>query len=202
MEAAHRSADVDPAQVRAQLAECLNSLAEAAGLGPGRVLVVGVSTSEIAGRAIGTATSAELGQAVADVLRAFRERTGCEVAVQCCEHLNRALVVSRAALEAHGWTEVAAVPVPGAGGAAAAAWYFTLPDPCLAESLAADAGIDVGDTLIGMHLKRVAVPFRGARNRVGHAHVTMARTRPPLIGGARAVYDAVEARRRWQGRQE
>lgn len=188
---------VTPEEVRRQTAECLADLQAAAGLGPGKVLVVGASTSEIAGERIGTATSAVLGQAVVDAVLAFAEETGCDVVFQCCEHLNRALVARADAVERHGWREVTAVPVPGAGGAVAAAAYFTWPDARLVEAVAADAGIDIGDTLIGMHLRRVAVPVRGRRREIGRAHVTMARTRPPLVGGARAVYDRAAAAARW-----
>jgi uncharacterized protein (TIGR01440 family) len=187
---------VTPEQVAAELRECLEDLRDAAGLGPGQVLVVGASTSEMAGARIGTAGSLELGRAVAETVLEFARATGCAAAFQCCEHLNRALVVPRALVQERGWREVAAVPVPGAGGAVAAFAYALQSDACLVEAIEADAGIDIGDTLIGMHLRRVAVPVRGRRKQVGHAHVVMARTRPPLIGGARAVYDPSELRRR------
>lgn len=188
--------EVDHGSVRAELATCLSDLQEVAQLRPGQVLVVGASTSEIAGKRIGTATSVELGKAVVDTVLAFAREVGCDVAFQCCEHLNRSLVVSRGLAESRGWQEVAAVPVPGAGGAVAAHAYFAIADACLVESVRGDAGIDIGDTLVGMHLKKVAVPVRGSRKEVGRAHVVMAKTRPPRIGGERAVYDAAEARRR------
>jgi uncharacterized protein (TIGR01440 family) len=186
-------------QIRSELRECLDDLRAAAELGPGRLLVVGASTSEVCGHRIGTHTSAEVGQALVETLFDFAAAAGCHLAFQCCEHLNRALVVRRSLAEARGWTEVAAVPVPGAGGSVAAHAYFAWPDACLVERVEADAGLDIGDTLIGMHLKRVAVPVRGRRNRIGEAHVVMARTRPPLVGGSRAVYDVEEARRRLFG---
>jgi uncharacterized protein (TIGR01440 family) len=183
-------------EVEQAVRECLDDLQAAAQLGPGRVLVVGASTSEIAGHRIGTATSVALGRAVVRAVLAFVREAGCDVAFQCCEHLNRALVVARDAQRRYGWREVTAVPVPGAGGAVAACAFFELEDACLVEAIEADAGIDIGDTLIGMHLRRVAVPVRGRRTTVGMAHVVMARTRPPLWGGVRAVYDVEEARRR------
>src|SRR5690606_9163932 len=108
---------------------------------------------------------------------------------QCCEHLNRALVVERTAAERYGLEIVHAVPVPRAGGSMAAFAYKQLERPCLAESIQAHAGIDIGDTFIGMHLKRVAVPIRPSIATSGEARVTMAFTRPKLIGGARAVYE-------------
>ncbi|MCL6454665.1 MAG: TIGR01440 family protein [Alicyclobacillus sp.] len=177
------------AEIRAALRDCLDDLQAAAQLGPSQVLVVGVSTSEIFGERIGTHTSLEVGAAVVDTVLAFADTVACHVAFQCCEHLNRALVVSAELARVRGWQPVSAIPVPGAGGAAPAVAFGRISDACLVESLAADAGVDIGDTLIGMHLKRVAVPVRGRRNQVGQAHVVMARTRPPLIGGSRAVYD-------------
>ncbi|MCL6515837.1 TIGR01440 family protein [Alicyclobacillus sp.] len=184
------------AEIRRELLECLEDLAAAADLGKGRLLVVGASTSEVCGHRIGSHTSVAVGRALVETLMDFADGNGCDLAFQCCEHLNRALVVRRGVAAARGYTEVSAVPVPGAGGSVAAWAYFTWPDACLVERVEADAGVDIGDTLIGMHLRRVAVPVRGRRNRIGEAHVVMARTRPPLVGGSRAVYDPLEARRR------
>ncbi|MCL6593487.1 MAG: TIGR01440 family protein [Alicyclobacillus sp.] len=191
-------APVSPEQVREELRECLADLQAAAALRPGQVLVVGASTSELAGHPIGTHTSVALGQAVVDEVLTFCREIGCYPAFQCCEHLNRALVVAQSVASARGWTEVAAVPVPGAGGAVAACAYQAMEDARLVERVVADAGIDLGGTLIGMHLRPVAVPLRGRRRWVGQAYVTLARTRPPLVGGPRTVYDAEEARRRLQ----
>jgi uncharacterized protein (TIGR01440 family) len=199
-EADEPSADtlVNLAEIEGHLLECLRDLQDVAQLTSEHVLVVGASTSEIVGKRIGTATSLAVGQAVVRTVLSFADEVGCHVAFQCCEHLNRALVVSRALAKARGWTEVTVVPVPGAGGSVAAHAYFALPDPCVVDQIEADAGIDIGDTLIGMHLKRVAVPVRGRRTEIGRAHVTMAKTRPLLFGGARAVYDVEEAKRRLQ----
>ncbi|SIS72689.1 TIGR01440 family protein [Alicyclobacillus vulcanalis] len=185
--------------VRRDLPGALTHLAREAGLGPGRLLVVGASTSEVAGERIGTATSVAIGQAIADVVLAFARETGCDVAFQCCEHLNRALVVERRVWAGRQLEEVTAIPVPGAGGAAAAAAYWAMETPCLVRGVSADAGLDIGDTLIGMHLRPVAVPVRGPVREIGRAHLVMARSRPPLVGGARAVYDPAEARRRMFG---
>lgn len=189
----------DEAALRRDLRICLDDLHAVASLGQGKLLVVGGSTSEIVGERIGTATSLDVGHAVVDTVLTFVQSIGCEVAFQCCEHLNRSLVVSAESATRRGWTVVSAVPVPGAGGAVAAAAYFRLPDGCLVESVSGDAGIDIGDTLIGMHLRRVVVPVRGRLKSIDQAHVTMATTRPPLIGGARAVYGVDEARRRVTG---
>ncbi|WP_211663651.1 TIGR01440 family protein [Lihuaxuella thermophila] len=153
------------------------------------VLVFGVSTSEVAGKRIGTSGSDRIASALFEAIIQVQRGHGFHLAFQCCEHLNRALVVERETAEKFGWPEVSAVPVPQAGGAMAAYAFRHLKDAVLVEQIQADAGIDIGDTLIGMHLKPVAVPVRPVQKKVGEAHVTMAKTRPKLIGGARAVYE-------------
>jgi uncharacterized protein (TIGR01440 family) len=192
----NRSA-VDPALQQVLIA-CLEDLQAVAQLEAGQLLVVGASSSEVIGQRIGTATSMEIGRLIVETILSFARRHGFDVAFQCCEHLNRSLVVEKVVQQMHGFERVQAVPIPGAGGAVASAAYFQFQDPCLVSSITADAGIDIGDTLIGMHLKRVAVPVRGRFQSIGEAHVTMARTRPPLVGGSRAVYDKEEALRRIQ----
>lgn len=155
---------------------------------PVRLLVVGCSTSEITGGVIGKAPAPEVGgEVVRSVLRAADEQDA-DVAFQCCEHLNRALVMERSAAEKYGYEEVCAVPHPKAGGSCASAAYRMLKDPVLVEEVAADAGMDIGNTFIGMHLKKVAVPVRLSMNRIGCAALTAAVTRPKLIGGERAKY--------------
>lgn len=171
---------------------CVRELAAAGKLKAGQLLVVGTSTSEVIGRRIGTsgATDAarEAARAIFAGIEAVRRDIGFHPLFQCCEHLNRALVTTREAAERYGLTEVSAVPVPGAGGTMAAFAYRNLPDACLVESVQAHAGLDIGDTLIGMHLRPVAVPVRPSVRTIGEAHVTMAFARPKLIGGERAVY--------------
>lgn len=174
--------------IRAQVATIAEEVAAAANLGPGKLLVVGASTSEVAGKRIGTGGAEDIASELWAGIEQVRAQYGFDVAFQCCEHLNRALVVERAVLERLSLTEVAAVPVPKAGGSMAAVAYRRLSAPCLAEMLEAHAGIDIGETLIGMHLRRVAVPFRPSLRKVGQARVTAATTRPKLIGGERAVY--------------
>ncbi|WP_454193503.1 TIGR01440 family protein [Paenibacillus sp. Marseille-Q7038] len=169
-------------------AEILRELAEAGDLGPGKVVVVGTSTSEVAGKHIGTGGALEIAQSLLNGINEIKESFGFEVVFQCCEHLNRALVMERHLLERLGLTEVSAVPIPTAGGSMAAAAYRSLAEPCLAETVEAHAGMDIGETLIGMHLRRVAVPYRTKRRYIGEARVTTAITRPKLIGGQRAVY--------------
>ena len=157
-------------------------------LEPGSLIVLGCSTSEIAGGRIGKASVPELGPVVAGAMIDACRASGMEPAFQCCEHLNRALVVERAVAERCGYEIVCAVPQPKAGGSLATAAYRRMQDPVLVERIAADAGIDVGLTLIGMHLRAVAVPIRLSTARIGCATVTAARTRPKLIGGERAKY--------------
>jgi uncharacterized protein (TIGR01440 family) len=163
-------------------------VATAGGLSADQLFVVGVSTSEVLGSRIGTAGTSDVAAALYAGLQRFREETGCYVAYQCCEHLNRALVVEREAAERYRLEPVTVVPVPKAGGAMASYAYRHLPDAVMVEEIAAHAGLDVGETLIGMHLRRVAVPFRPAQRQLGEARVNAAITRPKLIGGARAVY--------------
>jgi len=162
--------------------------AQAGGLTAGRLFVVGVSTSEVLGSRIGTSGTAEVAAALFEGLRRFRQETGVYVAYQCCEHLNRALVVEREAAERYGLEPVTVVPVPKAGGAMASYAYRHVRDAVMVEDIAAHAGLDVGETLIGMHLRKVAVPFRPSVRRIGEARVNAAYARPKLIGGARAVY--------------
>lgn len=171
-----------------QLSIVLEELAAAAGLGPDRLLVVGCSTSEVQGRQIGKGGSEAVAAALWESIEAARRRHGFAIAIQCCEHLNRALVVERSWLCQEGLVEVSAVPVPTAGGALAAHAWKRLAAPCLAETVQADAGIDIGGTLVGMHLRRVAVPVRLSLRHIGEATLIAAKTRPPLIGGERAVY--------------
>ena len=155
---------------------------------PVRLLVVGCSTSEIAGGKIGKASVPELGSDVASAVLEETAKLGIAPAFQCCEHLNRALVVERATAEKYHLTEVCAVPWPKAGGSCASAAYRLMKEPVLVETIEADAGLDIGCTLIGMHLKAVAIPIRLSVKTVGGALVTAALTRPKLIGGERAHY--------------
>lgn len=171
-----------------QVEQALAELADTASLGAGQIVVLGVSTSEVQGRRIGTSGATEVAREIFEGVRRVREPLGFETVWQCCEHLNRALVAERALAAARGWTIVSAVPVPKAGGSMAAYAYRQLNDPCLVEAVSVDAGIDIGETLIGMHLRPVAVPVRPFSRWIGEARVSMAYARPKLIGGERAVY--------------
>ncbi len=169
--------------------QALAELLSVSRLESGDIVVVGGSTSEVQGERIGTSPQIGVGEQLLDGLLQAAEAAGVTLAVQCCEHLNRAVVLPRKVARARGLQEVTARPVPGAGGALAAAYYGRLgAEACLVASIEAEAGLDIGDTLIGMHLRPVAVPVRLGRSSIGKAHLVGARTRPPLIGGARAQY--------------
>ncbi|MGZ0051721.1 TIGR01440 family protein [Brevibacillus gelatini] len=177
--------------IEQEVRQLVEEVAGLANLKAGQVMVIGCSTSEVLGKHIGKAGSRDVAAAIYRGIRTVQEQRGFAVAFQCCEHLNRALVLEREVMERYGLEEVSVVPVPTAGGSMAAHAFTQLADPVVVEQIRAHAGIDIGDTLIGMHLKQVAVPVRPAQRTVGEAHVTAARTRPKLIGGARAVYEVV-----------
>lgn len=164
-----------------------SEIIEKAKLISGQILVVGCSTSEILGEKIGSSSSPETAEAVFRGINDAAKEAGVFLACQCCEHLNRAIIVERAAVP-H-LSPVNVVPKPKAGGSFATAAYEAMEAPVAVEEIAADAGLDIGFTLIGMHLKKVAVPVRLENDRIGEAKVLAARVRPKFIGGCRAVYD-------------
>lgn len=170
-----------------QATNTVAEIVEKGKLQKGQILVIGCSTSEILGKRIGTNSVPEVAREVFSALYDYARERGIYLAVQCCEHLNRAIVIERAALPSPEAVNV--VPQPKAGGSMATAAYAAMEDPIVVEEIRGDAGIDIGLTLIGMHLKQVAVPVRLAHNRIGDALVVAARTRPKFIGGVRAVYD-------------
>ena len=176
-----------PEEIRQQAAQVAAELVEAARLRRGQIVVVGCSSSEVVGRQVGSWSTPEVGQAIFDGLNSVFAPLGIFLAAQCCEHLNRALIVEREAVP--GAEVVNAVPQPKAGGSFATAAYHSFRRAVALETIRADAGLDIGGTLIGMHLKPVAVPVRLAHNRIGRAMVLAARTRPKFIGGERATYD-------------
>ncbi|GAA5334705.1 MULTISPECIES: TIGR01440 family protein [Thermus] len=160
----------------------------------GSLFVLGGSTSEVLGERVGTRPSLEAAEAILEGLLPPLLERGIHVAVQGCEHLNRALVVEREAALAYGLEEVTVFPHPKAGGALATAAFLRFREPVVVESLKAQAhgGMDIGGVLIGMHLRPVAVPVRLSVRKLGEAVLLAAKTRPKLIGGARAVYTREE----------
>lgn len=179
-------------QLAPQLTQALTEFQEVTHLADGDLFVIGTSTSEVIGKHIGSAGTTEVATELWTALNDFRKKTGVQLAFQCCEHLNRAIVIERSVAKEHRLTPVSAVPVPKAGGSMASFVFKNMDDPVVVEEIAADAGIDIGDTFIGMHLKKVAVPVRTSVKQIGEAHLTLARTRPKLIGGVRAVYTLTE----------
>ena len=177
---------IDP--IKHSLQQALQDLQKEAKLNNEHILVIGTSTSEVIGKHIGSAGTEDVAKVLWDVFQDFSKETSVNLAFQCCEHLNRALVIEKTVAKSRGYEIVNAVPVPNAGGSMASYAYKNMTSPFLVEEIKADAGVDIGDTFIGMHLKRVAVPVRSKVTSVGEAHLTMARTRPKLIGGERAVY--------------
>jgi uncharacterized protein (TIGR01440 family) len=166
----------------------VNQLLAEAHLKKGDILVVGCSSSEILGTRIGSGSSEEVGRDVFNAVYSIVHPLGFFLAAQCCEHLNRALVVEEACAEKYNYEPVCVVPWIHGGGSFGSAAFRGFESPVMVEHIKAHAGIDIGDTLIGMHLRDVAVPVRIAQKTIGEAHIVCARTRPKLIGGERARY--------------
>ncbi|MCF6093207.1 TIGR01440 family protein [Microaerobacter geothermalis] len=180
--------EVNVKPIKNQVIQLLTELLAKKKLGNKHILVVGTSTSEVLGEKIGTAGSEQVAKAIFEGIQQVRDQHGFHVAFQGCEHINRVLVVEEETADQFHLDEVTVVPVPKAGGAMAAYAFRYMNHPVVVEHIRADAGIDIGDTLIGMHLKPVVVPFRSQIRSIGHAHVTAAFTRPKLVGGERAIY--------------
>ncbi len=170
-----------------QARRAAEDLCEKADLKPGSIVVIGCSTSEVLGSKLGTNSSPDTAKVLFENIYEVLKENDIYLAAQCCEHLNRAIIVEREAVPFA--EEVNVVPQPKAGGSFATQAYAHFKDPIAIEEIKADAGIDIGATLIGMHLKKVAVPVRLDVKFIGEAPVTAARTRPKFIGGERAVYD-------------
>ena len=173
--------------IRSDAAAAAAQLVEAAKLHRGQIVVIGCSSSEVVGRRVGTWSTPEVGKAIYDGLSSVFDPLGIYLAAQCCEHLNRAIIVEHAAVPDAEIVNV--VPQPKAGGSFATAAYNTFRQPVALEEIRADAGLDIGGTLIGMHLKKVAVPVRLEQDHIGEAHLLAARVRPKFIGGERANYN-------------
>lgn len=178
--------------IRKEAAAAMQALVEEAGLHAGEIVVVGCSSSEVGGHKIGTDSSPEVARAILEGILPILGRNGLYLAAQCCEHLGRALVVEYDAAVRYGLAAVNVIPQPKAGGSFATAAYAAFHHPVAVESLHAQAaaGLDIGGTLIGMHLRPVAVPLRLSMRQLGNAILLAARTRPKFVGGGRAVYDS------------
>ena len=176
-------------EIEEQARAAVTELLDTAHLQSGEIVVVGCSSSEICWKKIGSASSVETANAVFGAIYPVLKERGIYLAAQCCEHLNRAIILEKAAADKYMLPIVNAVPQPKAGGSFATAAYRAFEHPVAVEYIQAHAGMDIGDTLIGMHLRPVAVPVRLSVKQVGQAHLVCARTRPRYIGGERAHYD-------------
>ena len=174
--------------IKQQAESAIRELLEKSNLEKGDIFIIGCSSSEIKGEHIGKGSDIDAAKAVFEAVKPILDEKGIYLAAQCCEHLNRAVILERAAL-LPGQDIVNVVPQLHAGGSFAMTVYENLIDPVAVETVRAACGMDIGDTLIGMHLKPVAVPVRIETKEIGRAHVVCARTRPKFIGGSRAVYD-------------
>ena len=175
------------AQVEQEATRAAQELAQVARLHRGQIVVVGCSTSEVVGHQVGSWSTPEVAEAIFRGLSSVFAPMGVYIAAQCCEHLNRALIVEHEAVPNAEIVNV--LPQPKAGSSFATAAYQAFRHPVALEEIRADAGLDIGGTLIGMHLKKVAVPVRLAQNHIGQAILLAARVRPKFIGGERAIYD-------------
>ena len=183
---------MDFSEITSQSEQAVTEIIKAAHLKAGSLFVIGCSSSEVLGSRIGTATNMDSAKAIYDGIIPVLKKYGIYVAAQCCEHLNRALVVERETMEHFGFEQVNAIPQPNhAGGAFATECYDRFDEPVLVESINAlgDAGIDIGGTMIGMHIKSVVVPLRISLRKIGEAPIICARRRPKYVGGSRAIYD-------------
>ena len=176
-------------QIKLQSAQAVKELLEVAACRENDIFVVGCSSSEVLGEKIGTHSSEDAAKAIVEGILPELRKSGIFLAAQCCEHLNRALIIERAAAEYYRLPICNVVPQPKAGGSFATAVYAAFEEPVAVEAVEAAAGMDIGDTLIGMHLRPVAVPVRLSLKKIGEANLVCARTRPKFIGGERARYD-------------
>lgn len=175
--------------IQKEVKAVFSEVVDQANLQEGSILVIGCSTSEIAGSPMGTDSNLKLAESVYDAFYDYLKSKGIYMAVQCCEHLNRALVVEKELADKLMLERVNVVPQPKAGGSSATTAYKLFEHPVMVEHIKADAGVDIGGVLIGMHLKETAVPLKMKNKHIGEAIVISARTRPRFIGGVRAVYD-------------
>ena len=175
--------------IRFETKKVITELLEAAKLDEGDIFVVGCSSSEIVGEHIGKGSSPETANVVFDEIYSALKEKGIYLAAQCCEHLNRALIIEKECAQKYGYEIVNVKPQPKAGGSFATAAYNNFEKPVAIEHIKAHAGLDIGGTLIGMHLCDVAVPVRVSLKRIGEANIICARTRAKFIGGSRAIYE-------------
>lgn len=178
-------------EITNQARQIVTELLEQARMAPGSLLVIGCSSSEIVGKQIGKGSSMDAAQAAFAGIYPVLKEHGIHLAVQCCEHLNRALIMESETAQKRGYEIVNVMPQPHAGGSFAVTAWNAFSNPVAVENIQAEAGMDIGGTLIGMHLRKVAVPVRTNTKQIGEANVICARTRPKYIGGPRAIYQDI-----------
>lgn len=181
--------NIDVRNIIEDTKKVVKELLEVSNLEKGNILVVGCSSSEVARHQIGSFSSKEIGEAIFQTIYSITKEQGIYLATQCCEHLNRALIIEKRCAKEYGLPIVNVVPQLKAGGSFSTAAYAGFENPVAVENIQAHAGIDIGDTLIGMHLRPVAVPVRTSQTTIGNAHVVCAKTRYKYIGGERAIYN-------------
>ncbi len=181
--------DMTLEEIREAAKVAMTELLAVANVEEGDIIVVGCSTSEVMGRKVGTYSSLDVGKALVETLYPMVTERGAFLAAQCCEHLNRSLIIEKEAVKRWNLDRVNCKPQLHAGGAFALTLWNTLKEPCAVSHISAVAGMDIGGVLIGMHLKEVAVPVRASVDMIGKARLTIARTRPKFVGGERALYD-------------
>ncbi len=182
--------------IRQETLTVLEEVLELSQIQKGQLFVLGLSSSEVLGGSIGKHSSLEVGQVIVKTILDTLTEKGIYLAVQGCEHLNRALVVEREFALAKDLEMVNVLPSLHAGGSGQLAAFEYMTDPIEVEFVTAYAGLDIGDTSIGMHVKHVQVPLRPTLRQIGQAHVTALASRPKLIGGARALYQEDSIRKR------
>lgn len=175
-------------RIKKEVETALRALLDVAKLEEDDIFVIGCSTSEVTGHKVGTFSSLDVGRALFETVYPILKEKKLRLAVQCCEHLNRSLIVERDTARLYRLERVNVVPRLHAGGAFAIQAWENFKEPCAVESVSASAGMDIGGVLIGMHLKAVAVPVRCEIDSIGEARLTLARTRPRFVGGERAAY--------------
>lgn len=174
--------------IEKQISKAVEEFIDAAGMKKGQILVVGCSSSEVCGDKIGSNSNYDVAEVLFNSIYSITKKKGIFLATQCCEHLNRAIITERQVADKLNIEEVNVIPMPKAGGSFSTAAYKYFDDAVAVEAIKADAGMDIGDTLIGMHLKEVAVPVRISIKKIGQANLVCARTRRKFVGGSRAVY--------------
>lgn len=184
--------ELDLNKVEKDLDSIMKDVLEKANLKDGDLFVLGCSTSEVVGGKIGKDSNLDVGKVIIKTILANLSPKGINLAVQGCEHINRSLVVERSVAEHNGFEIVSVVPALHAGGAASIQAFKQFNDPVEVEHITAQAGLDIGDTFIGMHVKFVQVPVRPTIQTLGSAHVTALRSRPKYVGGPRANYEPIK----------